>query len=246
MNFRPDRGMVLSAGLGLRMRPITERIPKPLVPVGGRTLIDRALDLFAAAGIGTAVVNTHYRAEQIEAHLAGRTAPRIVFSREDALLETGGGVLQALPHLGAAPFVVSNSDAILLNGATPALARLAARWDAATMDALLLVYPTPGALGYEGRGDFAMDPQGRLARRRGIAVAPFLFTGTQILSPRLFEGETPGKFSLNRVYDKALAAGRLYGLRHDGLWYHVGDPPGLQAVEKALGATRAPRRTPLP
>jgi MurNAc alpha-1-phosphate uridylyltransferase len=245
MTFRPERGMVLSAGLGLRMRPITDRIPKPLVPVGGRTLIDRALDHFAAAGLAAVVVNTHYRAEQIEAHLAGRTAPRIVFSREDELLETGGGVLRALPHLGPAPFFASNSDAILMNGATPALTRLAQRWDGAVMDALLLVYPTPGALGYRGPGDFFMDGFGKLARRRGRAVAPFLFTGTQILSPALFEGLAPGAFSLNRVYDKALAAGRLYGLRHDGLWYHVGDPEGLQAVEEALGPDRSGRRVPM-
>lgn len=244
MSAAPRRGMVLSAGLGLRMRPITDKIPKPLVPVRGRTLIDRALDHFEAAGLEAVVVNTHYRAEQLEAHLANRAAPRIVFSREDELLETGGGVLQALPHLGAAPFLVANSDAILLNGATPALTRLARRWDPAIMDALLLVYPTPGALGYQGRGDFFMDAHGQLTRRRGLAVAPFLFTGTQILAPALFAGEAPGKFSLNRIYDKALAARRLYGLRHDGLWFHVGDPEGLQAVEEALGNER-PGRLPI-
>lgn len=227
-------GMVLAAGLGLRMRPITERMPKPLVTVAGRCLLDRALDHYAEAGLARAVVNTHYLAEQIAAHVAARTAPEIALSHEPALLETGGGVLNALPLLGAGPFFVANSDALWLNGPMPALTRLARAWNGAAMDALLLLAVVPGTLGYEGRGDFTMDGLGRLRRRAERGIAPFLFTGVQLLHPRLFADEAPGKWSLNRVYDKALAAGRLYGLRHDGAWYHVGDPAGLAAVEARL------------
>jgi len=227
-------GMVLAAGLGLRMRPITDRLPKPLVTVSGRCLLDRALDHFAAAGLRRAVVNTHHLADQVKAHLGERERPPIVLSHEPLLLETGGGVLNALPLLGEAPFFVANSDAMWLNGPLPALARLARAWNGALMDALLLVSVIPGTLGYEGRGDFYMDGVGRLRRRLERGIAPFLFTGVQILHPRLFAGEQPGKFSLNRVYDKALAAERLYGLRHDGAWYHVGDPAGLAAVEARL------------
>ena len=232
-------GMVLSAGLGLRMRPITDKIPKPLVPVAGRCLLDRALDHYAEAGLTRAIVNTHHLADQIKAHVAGRTRPPIVLSHEPQLLETGGGVLNALPLLGEAPFFVANSDAMWLNGPVPALTRLARAWNGAVMDALLLVSVIPGTLGYEGRGDFYMDGVGRLKRRLERGIAPFLFTGVQILHPRLFAGEAPGKWSLNRIYDKALAAERLYGLRHDGAWYHVGTPAGLAAVEARLKAEGA-------
>lgn len=228
------RGMVLSAGLGTRMRPITDKIPKPLVRVAGRTLLDRALDHYAEAGLTRVVVNTHYLAGQIDAHVKDRAKPEIALSHEPVLLETGGGVLNALPLLGEAPFFVANSDAMWLNGPISALTRLARAWNGAAMDALLLVSIIPGTLGYEGRGDFFMDPAGRLRRRAERDVAPFLFTGVQILHRRLFDGEAPGKFSLNRVYNKALAAGRLFGLRHDGAWYHVGDPDGLAAVEARL------------
>jgi MurNAc alpha-1-phosphate uridylyltransferase len=232
-------GMVLAAGLGLRMRPITERMPKPLVMVAGRCLLDRALDHYAEAGLARVVVNTHYLADQIAAHVVGRAQPKIVLSHEPALLETGGGVLTALPQLGSGPFFVANSDAMWLNGPIPALTRLARAWNGGLMDALLLLSVIPGTLGYEGRGDFYMDGVGRLRRRAERGIAPFLFTGVQILHPRLFAGEAPGKWSLNRVYDKALAAERLYGLRHDGAWYHVGDPAGLAAVEARLRAEGA-------
>ena len=232
-------GMVLSAGLGLRMRPITDKMPKPLVLVAGRCLLDRALDHYAEAGLTRAVVNTHHLADQIKAHVAGRARPPIVLSHEPQLLETGGGVLNALPLLGEAPFFVANSDAMWLNGPVPALTRLARAWNGAVMDTLLLVSVIPGTLGYEGRGDFYMDGVGRLKRRLERGIAPFLFTGVQILHPRLFAGEAPGKWSLNRVYDKALAAERLYGLRHDGAWYHVGTPAGLAAVEARLKAEGA-------
>jgi MurNAc alpha-1-phosphate uridylyltransferase len=232
-------GMVLAAGLGLRMRPITATLPKPLVMVAGRCLLDRALDHYAEVGLARAVVNTHHLADQIKAHVADRAVPAIALSHEPTLLETGGGVLNALPLLGTAPFIVANSDAMWLNGPLPALARLARAWNGAVMDALLLLSVIPGTLGYEGRGDFYMDGVGRLRRRAERGIAPFLFTGVQILHPRLFAGEAPGKWSLNRVYDKALASERLYGLRHDGAWYHVGDPAGLAAVEARLKAEGA-------
>ncbi len=231
---RIERGMVLAAGLGLRMRPITESMPKPLVAVAGGTLLDRALDHFAAAGIATVVVNTHHLADHIVAHLERRPRPKVVLSHEPDLLETGGGVLNALPHFNGAPFFVVNSDAVWLNGPVPALVRLARAWDSKRMDALLLVAAIPGTLGYNGRGDFFLDVVGNLRRRGEREVSPFLFTGIQILHPRLFTGEAPGKFSLNRIYDKALKSGRLKGLRHDGVWYHVGDPKGLAAVEARL------------
>lgn len=223
--------MVLAAGLGLRMRPITDTLPKPLVSVAGRTLLDRALDHFQAAGVEQAVVNTHHLADQVIAHLADRQAPEIILSPEDHLLETGGGVLNALGHLGDGPFFVANSDALWGDGPTPALARMAQLWDDERMDALLLVHSTVRAVGYGGRGDFFLDVDGRLSRRQEGEVAPFLFTGVQILHPRLFERLTVERFSLNRVYDIAIETERLYGIRHDGDWYHVGTPQGLAEVE---------------
>jgi MurNAc alpha-1-phosphate uridylyltransferase len=231
--------MVLAAGLGLRMRPITERMPKPLVRVAGRSLLDRALDEFAAAGIRRAVVNTHYLASQIAGHLATRTDPVIALSHEPELLETGGGVLNALPLLGSLPFVVVNSDSIWLNGSVRTLARMAAAWRSDSLDALLLLTAIPGTIGYSGRGDFFMDAEGNLSRRVQGEAAPFVFTGIQVLHPRLFAGEPAGAFSLNRLYDKALRGGRLKGLRHDGRWFHVGDAAALAAVEAELTGNEA-------
>ena len=225
-------GMVLAAGFGKRMRPITDTLPKPLVPVDGRALLDRALDHFEAAGIPKVVVNAHYLGDQIHGHLKGREWPDITVSDESEILETGGGVLNALDLLGDAPFAVANSDALWGDGPTPALTRMREVWDDGRMDALLLLHATIDAVGYAGRGDFFMDPDGVLVRRQEGEVAPFLFTGIQILHPRCFERETPGKFSLNRIYDRALIAGRLFGLRHDGDWYHVGTPEGLAEVEE--------------
>lgn len=229
-----DRAMILSAGLGTRMRPLTDKMPKPLVPVLGRSLLDRALDHVEAAGIGKAVVNTHYLGAQIEHHLSSRGNPEIDISNEEDLLETGGGVLQALPLLGDGPFYVINSDALWVDGPVPALSRLAESWDPGRMDALLLLHPTVTAVGYGRKGDFTMEPDGRLFRRQEWEIAPFLFTGVQILHPRLFDGEEPGKFSLNRLYDKALQTERLFGMRHDGEWYHVGSPDELALAEGIL------------
>lgn len=227
--------MVLAAGLGLRMRPITETTPKPLITVAGRTLLDRTIDRFEDAGVETVAVNVHHLASQVIDHLKGRATPRIVISDEtDRLLETGGGIKKALPLLGPDPFFAANSDAIILNGHTPALSRMADQWNGEAMDGLLLLHSTVEAYGYQGRGDFHADPQGRLTRRRENEVVPFLFTGVQLLHPRLFDGAPDGPFSMNVLYDRALDAGRLYGIVHDGDWFHVGDPDGLAQAESYM------------
>ena len=234
----PVRAMVLAAGRGERMRPITDTLPKPLVPVAGRTLLDRALDHLDAAGIEVVVVNSHYLAARIEAQVAARTMPPIEISREDVLLDTGGGVAKALPRLGPAPFYVVNSDALWTDGPTPALRRLAAAWDEAAMDALMLLVPVAAATGYDGHGDYHRDGDGRLHRRDDGAAAAYVFGGVQILHPRLFDGVAVEPFSLRRLYDLAEDRGRLHGLVHDGAWYHVGTPAGLAAVEARLAAGR--------
>ena len=216
------------------MRPITETLPKPLIAVAGRTLLDRALDHLAAVGVERAVVNTYHLAEKIEAHAAGRSAPGIALSREAVLLDTGGGVVNALDRLGADPFYVVNCDALWTDSADPALLRLAAAWDAGRMDALLLVVPTSAAIGYDDLGDYDLDDDGRLASRRGRTAA-HVFAGVQILAPGLFAGDRAEPFSLKRAYDRAEAAGRLAGLVHDGAWYHVGTPQALAETERLLG-----------
>lgn len=228
------RGMALAAGLGLRMRPITERMPKPLVPVGGRTMLDRVLDHFDAYGLEQIVVNTHYKGEMIRDHLASRRD--ILLSHEELLLETGGGVRKALPHLGPDAFFVANSDILWTDGPRPALTRLAEAWDGTRMDALLLLQPTATAYGYDGAGDFSLGGDGRPRRRRDGETTPFLFAGVQILHPRLFADSPEGKFSLNVVYDRALAQGRLSAIVHDGAWYHVGTPAALDEVNGLLAA----------
>lgn len=234
----PSHAMVLAAGLGLRMRPITERMPKPLVPVAGRTMLDRVFDHLDKVGVAQRVVNTHWLGEMIHSHLAER--PDVAFSDEPDLLETGGGVAKALPLLGTAPFYVCNADIVWIDGPSPALARLAAAWDDQKMDALLLLQRTATAFGYDGAGDFFLDSHGRAVRRRETQISPTLFAGVQILHPRLFNGAPAGKFSLNRLYDKAEAAGRLYGIVHDGAWYHIGTPEALfeaegRLMDKAVG-----------
>jgi MurNAc alpha-1-phosphate uridylyltransferase len=234
MSSMPAHAMVLAAGKGLRLRPITLSRPKPLVEVAGQAMLDAVLDRLAAAGVAEAVVNAHHLGHMIEGHLQGRASPRIHISREETLLETGGGVKKALPLLGARPFFVINGDIVWRDGKVPALRRLAEGWDDRTMDALLLLQSTASAVGYEGPGDFVMDQLGRLRRRKESEVVPFLFAGLQILSPGLFADTPDGPFSLNLLYDRALAAGRLYGLRHDGTWYHVGTPEDLERVEAAL------------
>lgn len=230
---RVAAAMVLAAGLGTRMRPITDSVPKPLVRVGGRALLDHALDRVAEAGIGRAVVNVHHLAQQIEAHLAHRGGlPEVAVSDErDGLLETGGGVVRALPLIGPGPFVVLNSDSFWIEGPRSNLARLVEAWDPARMDALLLLAPTATSLGYDGRGDFRMDPEGRLVRRPEREVAPFLYAGVAVFAPHGFADAPAGAFSLNRIFDRAAAGGRLFGLRLDGQWLHVGTPQAIEAAE---------------
>lgn len=232
MSRAPSHAIALAAGLGTRMRPITLTIPKPLVSVAGRTMLDRALDHLRTQGVRQIVVNTHWLPQCIQDHLAPATD--IAISHERDILETGGGVAHALPLLGTDPFYVVNCDIIWTDGATSALSRLADAWDDASMDALLLLHPTGTAVGYEGKGDFHAEPGQPPRRRTADETAPFLFTGVQILHPRLFKDAPAGKFSLNVLYDKALNLGRLAAIIHDGNWYHVGTPEALPEVEALL------------
>jgi MurNAc alpha-1-phosphate uridylyltransferase len=231
--------MVLAAGLGTRMRPLTDTLPKPLVKVAGRALIDHVLDKLAAAGVKTAVVNVHYLADQIERHLAKRKKPRIVISDErGVLLGTGGGVVRALPLLGAEPFFHINSDTIWIDGATPNLTRLAQAFDAKAMDALLLLAPAKGSIGYAGSGDFSLHADGRLVARVAGTQAPLVYAGAAILAPTLLHEAPQGAFSLTDLFKRAAEQGRLHGLRLDGRWMHVGSPDAIAAAEAAIKAAR--------
>ena len=234
----PQSAMVLAAGFGARMRPLTDNMPKPLVKVAGKALLDHVLDRLADAGVTRAVVNVHYLAEQIERHVAARTLPRVTISDErGVLLDTGGGVVKALPLLGDAPFFHINSDTIWIDGVKPNLTRLAEAFDPATMDALLLLAPGAGSIGYAGRGDFLMASDGRLRARPERDMAPFVYAGAAILSPRLFEGAPQGAFSFTRLFARAIEAGRLHGLRLEGLWMHVGTPEAIAEAEQAIAAS---------
>jgi len=236
----PKSAMVLAAGLGLRMRPLTDNVPKPLVVVAGRALVDHVLDRLANAGVERAVVNIHYLADAMQRHLATRTHPRIVLSDERGLLlGTGGGVLRALPELGGAPFFHINSDSIWIDGVRPNLDCLAENFDAARMDALLLLAAATGSIGYSGRGDFVMAPDGRLQKRGEREVAPFVYAGAAILSPALFKHSPQGEFPLTMLFDRAAEAGRLHGLRLEGLWMHVGTPEAIAQAEAAIEASTA-------
>lgn len=230
--------MIMGAGLGNRMRPLTDDRPKPLVMVGGKTLIDHSLDRLVAAGVTLAVVNLHYKAEMLRAHLARRRDIEIVFSDEsEKLLDTGGGVVKALPHFRGAPFFVLNSDSIWVEGAVPALPAMLAQWDAGRMDGLLLLADMNTAMGYEGTGDFVLQAGGRVARARDVKGAAYAYPGAQIVHPRLFEGAPAGAFSTNVMWDRAIAAGTLFGTVLDGVWIHVGTP---QARDEAEAYLRAP------
>jgi len=232
-HWRPNAAMVLAAGLGQRMQPLTDDIPKPLVRLKGRALIDHVLDRIAAAGIGRAVVNVHYLADKLEAHLSRRKAPKIVISDERAeLLDTGGGVVNALDKLGPEPFLIHNSDSVWIEGVGANLDRLFAAWDSDSMDALLLLASPTASLGYDGPGDFVMGTDGRLKRRGERQMAPFAFTGVSIAHPRLFAEAPQGPFSLNRPWNEAIEKGRMYGIRLDGLWMHVGTPEALKEAER--------------
>jgi MurNAc alpha-1-phosphate uridylyltransferase len=232
-----SRAMVLAAGFGTRMRPLTERTPKPLLTLHGRSLLDRALDALAVVGVGQAVVNAHWLGEQVAAAIDRRTAPRCLLQAEERLLETGGGVRLALPQLGPGPFAVVNGDSVWLDGPTPALARLAAAFDPDRMDGLLLLVRSAQVTAEVGRGDFLLDPLGAVRRPKERELAPYVFAGVQILTPAMFDDtpeDTP--FSLNRIYDRAIARGRLYALVHDGVWFHLSTPADLAQAEAAMQA----------
>jgi MurNAc alpha-1-phosphate uridylyltransferase len=232
--IRLGHGMVLAAGLGTRMRPLTEAVPKPLLALRGRSLLDHALDRLDEAGIGEVVVNAYHLAPQVVAACEARVRPHCTVLVEDTLLETGGGIRNALPHLGDAPFAVVNGDAYWLDGPTPALTRLAAAFDPARMDALLLMVRAATVEGDVGLGDFLLDPVGRLRRPGEREVAPYIYAGVQIIHPRLLEGTEPGRFGLMGPWMRAIEAERLYGLVHDGAWFHLSTPPDLQRAEEVL------------
>ncbi|MBV9563798.1 MAG: nucleotidyltransferase family protein [Bradyrhizobium sp.] len=235
MPVKPTRAMVLAAGFGLRMRPLTDHRPKPLVAVAGRPLLDHVLDKLAAAGVGEAVVNVHYLGQQIIDHTASRSAPRVIISDErDEVLGTGGGVVKALTLLGEAPFFLVNSDTLWIDGVRCNLTRLAEIFDAERMDILLLMAPTASSIGYGGRGDYSMLPDGALRKRREHQVVPFVYAGAAIISPRIFADAPKGEFSLTKMFDKANDQERLFGLRLDGVWMHVGTPDAIGAAEEAF------------
>lgn len=238
---RPTHAMVLAAGFGQRMRPLTNSVPKPLIRLGGRPLLDHVLDRLAEAGVAQAVVNVHYLPHLIEAHLKTRARPHIAISDErDQLLDTGGAVQKAMPLLGAAPFFVHNSDSVWIERTSNILGRMIDAWNADTMDALLLLAPVGTCLGYDGHGDFDMNDSGTVTQRNsGTGELPYVFAGVSINHPRLFEGSPEGPFSIVRLWDKALASGRLGGIRHDGVWMHVGTPEALADAEKRLNSRAA-------
>jgi len=231
----PKRAIVLAAGLGTRMRPYSDEVPKPLVKVSGKALIDYALDRLADAGVEQVVVNVHYMADALEAHLATRKRPRVVISDErNELMGTGGGVVKALPHLGDEPFFYMNSDTLWIDGVKPNLPRLAEAFDPKTMDALLLLAPTTTSIGYEARGDFSMSADGRLHRRPEREVVPFAYASAAILSPALLKGAPAGVFPLTVQFNRAAEEGRLHGLRIDGIWMHVGTPEAVTEAEAVM------------
>ena len=235
----PKAAMVMAAGLGTRMRPLTNDRPKPLVKVAGKTLIDHALDRLVAAGVSLAVVNVHYMAQRVKEHLAKRHDIEIRFSEEhDALLGTGGGVVKALPHFGNDAFFIMNSDTVWVEGVGHALNRMITRWNPDTMDALLLMASMVTSLGFEGPGDFNMDAEGHLSRVTERRLSPFAYPGVQIVHPRLFDAAPKGGFSTNRVWDVAIEKGRLYGIRLDGVWIHVGTPEAVKDAEDFLADRR--------
>jgi MurNAc alpha-1-phosphate uridylyltransferase len=229
------RAMIMGAGMGTRMRPLTNDRPKPMVTVAGRTLMDHAIDRLAAAGVTTVVANLHYKAQMLRDHLAKRRDVTVVYSDEtDKLLDTGGGVVKALPHFGGEPFFIVNSDSIWVEGAHAALRALQQRWDATAMDGLLLLAEMKTALGYEGRGDFALEANGHVVRARDSSLPPYAYPGVQIAHPRMFADAPDGAFSTNLMWDRAIAGGRLYGTVLDGVWIHVGTPQARDEAEAYL------------
>ena len=238
--MKPKRAMVLAAGHGKRMRPLSATTPKPLISVAGKALLDHCLDGLGACGVEMAIVNVHYLADLVEAHLRRRQAPHIIVSDERArLLDTGGGVAGALSHLGDEPFFLRNSDSFWLEGVRPNLQWLTDGWIDDRMDALLLLAATVDSTGYAGRGDFNLDNVGRLSRRAERTVAPFVYAGAAILHPRLFADVPDGAFSLNLLFDRAIDEQRLFGVRLDGLWINVESPAAIIAAETAIAESAA-------
>ncbi|OYW88307.1 MAG: mannose-1-phosphate guanylyltransferase [Sphingobium sp. 32-64-5] len=229
--------MLMAAGLGKRMRPLTATRPKPLVRVAGAALMDHALARLETGGIGRTIVNVHYLADAVIAHVRARKSPMeiLISDERDKLLETGGGLMKAAPLLGDAPFLCANSDNLWIDGPQESVAMLSELWDDARMDALLLLVPHARATCHNGPGDFHMDAEGRLIRRKPGHVAPFVFTGVQIMSPRLLRDPPGDVFSTNIFWNRAMEAGRLFGASHKGLWFDVGTPTAIPVVEAALG-----------
>jgi len=231
----PTRAMIMAAGLGTRMRPLTSDLPKPLVTVAGKALIDHVMDRLMKAGVKTFVVNVHYRAEKLKAHLAQRKDAEIIISDEtDSIMDSGGGVAKALAYFRGEPFFHANSDTLWVEGTRPALERLKLRWNEREMDALMLLAPTVNTVCYDGRGDFMMDADGRISRVGEQRIAPFVWSGVEILHPRLFEGAPSGKFSINPLWDRAIQKGRLFGVRLDGVWMHIDRPSAITEAEHYL------------
>lgn len=235
MSEGPTKAMIMAAGLGTRMRPLTNDCPKPLVKVQGRALIDHVIDRLVQTGVSMIVVNVHYRADMIEEHLSKRTDVEIRISDErQELMDSGGGIYKALPLLAGEPFFHVNADTVWVEGASCALDRLKARWNPETMDALMLLAPTVNTVCYDGRGDFMMDAEGRLSRVPEHYVAPFVWMSVEIVHPRLFDKAPGGKFSINPLWDAAIARDRLYGQRLDGVWMHIDRPDAVSASEAFL------------
>ncbi|MGC8535856.1 MAG: nucleotidyltransferase family protein [Rhizomicrobium sp.] len=235
MKTGPKRAMVMAAGLGTRMRPLTHAMPKPLVKVAGKALIDHVLDRLVAAGVEIAVVNVHYLADQMEAHLAKRRDLEIRISNERGeLLDSGGGIFKALSHFEGEPFFHVNADTVWIEGTSHALERLKQQWQPSVMDALMLLAATVNSVCYEGKGDFVMDAQGHLARVPEHHVSPFVWTSVEIVHPRLFDAAPGGRFSINPLWDRAIARGRLYGMRLDGIWMHIDRPEAIAPAEACL------------
>lgn len=238
--INPKSAMVLSAGLGTRMKPITNVMPKPLVRVFGKTLLDHGLDALSQAAVSNAVVNVHYFPEQIEAHVERRKSPNVVISDErNKLLDSGGGIANALHKIGPKPFYLLNADSFWIEGIKPNLQLLSESWKDDNMDILLLLSGFHNSVGYPGKGDFTMDPEGKLARRGERKIAPFAYSGAAILHPRIFEQAPEGSFSLNLLFDRAIEQGRLFGLQMGGLWLHVGTPEAIIEAEMAIAKSAA-------
>jgi len=236
----PKKAMILAAGLGTRMRPITDTTPKPLIEVHGKAMLDHALDALTRSGVEEVVINVHYLADQIEEHVRARTDLSIHISDErDQLLDSGGGIAKALPLLGNDPFYLLNADSFWIEGFKPNLIRMAEVWNTREMDILLLLSSMATAVGFGSRGDFTMGADGRLERRVENTIAPFAYAGAAILAPSIFNNAPDGAFSLNKQFDEALEKERLFGLRLEGLWLHVGTPEAIHEAEDAIAKSAA-------